>query len=302
MCIRDRSNSFTSVNGPNGPTENVPPYYIAMLDLPDGTVLMSRFSKQIYVYQPDGVPLASGKPTITGITRNVDQSYHLTGTLLNGISEGACYGDDIQMDSNYPLIRLRDAAGNVYYARSYNWSSTGVMTGNRPVSTEFSISTNLPAGVYSLVAVANGISSDPVSFFIGTLAITAQPQNKTVLDGQITAFSVAVAGDAPISIQWRKNNTDIPGATNSTYSLFPALLSDAGGYSAFVTNVTGAVTSSVAVLSVVPSVPLDYALYYSNFIWGAQSPYAVWYGQTNISHVGVASAQTFLMTNGQQAA
>jgi hypothetical protein len=88
------------VNGPNGPTENASPYLMAMLDLPDGTVLMSRFSKQIYVYQPDGSPLAAGKPTITSIASNTNQTYHLTGTLLNGISEGACYGDDIQIDSN----------------------------------------------------------------------------------------------------------------------------------------------------------------------------------------------------------
>jgi hypothetical protein len=294
------SNSFTSVNGPNGPTENVSPYIIAMLDLPDGTVLMSRFSRQLYVYQPDGSPLAAGKPTITSITQNTNQSYHLTGTLLNGISEGACYGDDIQMDSNYPLVRLRDAAGNVYYARTFNWSTSSVMTGNRPVTTEFSVPTNVPAGVYSLVAVANGISSDPVTFFIGSLAITAQPQGKTILEGQSASLTVGVAGDVPIAYQWRKDGTDIPGATTSTYSIGAAQVSDAGGFSALVTNVTGALTSSVAALAVIPTVPLPYALNNSNLLWGNMAS-PVWYGQTNISHDGVASAQTFLMTNGQQA-
>jgi Regulator of chromosome condensation (RCC1) repeat/Kelch motif len=294
------SNSFTAVNGPNGPTENISPYITAMLDLPDGTVLMSRFSRQIYVYQPDGFPLAFGKPTITSITQNTN-SYHLTGTGLNGISEGACYGDDIQMDSNYPLVRLRDAAGNVYYARTFDWSTSSVMTSNRPVTTEFSISTNVPAGVYSLVVVANGISSDPVPFFVGSLVITSQPQGETVLPGQAASFTVAAAGDVPIAYQWRKDGVIIPGATTSTYSIAAAQLTDAGGYSAFVTNVTGAVTSSVAALVVIPTVPLPFALNNSNFVWGNMAS-PVWYGQTNISHDGVASAQTFLMTNGQQAA
>jgi hypothetical protein len=294
------SNSFTAVNGPNGPTENVPPYFIAMLDLPDGTVLMSRFNRQIYVYQPDGSPLAAGKPTIGAITGNPDGSYHLTGTLLNGISEGASYGDDIQMDSNYPLVRLRDAAGNVYYARTFNWSTSSVMTGNRVVSTEFEVATNVPAGVYSLVAVANGISSDPVTFFLGSLAITAQPQNKTVLEGQSASFTVGAAGDVPIAYQWQKEGTDVFGATSSTYSIVAAQASDAGGYSAVVTNATGAITSSVATLVVIPTVPLPFALNNSSVVW-TNIAGGVWYGQTNISHDGVASAQTFLITNGQQA-
>jgi hypothetical protein len=294
------SNSFTPVNGPSGSTENIAPYETMFLDLPDGTVLYSRFGRQLYVYQPDGSPLAAGKPAITSISINPDKSYHLTGTGLNGISQGAAYGDDAQMDSNYPLVRLRSSGGTVYYARTYNWSSTGVMTGNRPVSTEFIVPTNVPAGIYSLVAVANGISSDPVNFFVGTLAITAQPQDLTVLQGQPATFSVGVAGDPPIGIQWRKDGTDISGATTNTYSIASAQLTDAGGYSVYVTNVTGAVTSSVATLVVVPTVPLPFALNTSNLVW-ANLGGPLWYGQTNISHDGVASAQTFFMTNGQQA-
>jgi hypothetical protein len=294
------SNSFTAVNGPNGPTENVSPYIIAMLDLPDGTVLMSRFNRQIYVYQPDGSPLASGKPTITSITQNTDKSYHLTGTQLNGISEGAAYGDDIQMDSNYPLVRLRDVAGNVYYARTFNWSTSSVMTGNRPVTTEFSVSTNVPSGIYSLVVVANGINSDPMPFFAGTLAVTSPPQSQTVLLGQPAGFIVGATGDLPLAYQWRKDGTDITGATSTSYSIGAAQLSDVGGYSAVVTNTTGAVTSSVATLLVIPTVPLPYALNNSNVVWTNMTGF-LWYGQTNISHDGAASAQTFLTANGQQA-
>ena len=137
-----------------------------MLDLPDGSVLFSYGnSGQLYVYQPDGTALTAGRPTIITITTNFYRSYHLTGTLLNGISEGASYGGDAEMNSNYPLARMtNNATGNVYYARTYNWSSTGVMTGTNIVSTEFMVPANLPAGNYSLVVVANGNSSAPVSF------------------------------------------------------------------------------------------------------------------------------------------
>jgi len=158
------TDSFTSVPGPTGPIDDVPAHACEMLDLPDGSVLFSDFGNQLYAYYPDGSPLPQGKPAISSITTNLDGSYHLTGTGLNGISEGAGYGDDAQMDSNYPLVRLTDANGTVYYARTFNWSSTSVMTSNRLVTTEFTLPNGLLGGTYSLVVVANGIGSDPVSF------------------------------------------------------------------------------------------------------------------------------------------
>src|SRR5205085_10169171 len=94
-------------------------------------------------YQPDGTPLPAGKPTISSISANPDGSYHLTGTGLNGISVGATYGDDAQMNTNFPLVRLTDSGGNVSYGRTFNWSSTGVQTGSALVSTDFT----LPSGV-----------------------------------------------------------------------------------------------------------------------------------------------------------
>ena len=70
------------------------------------------------------------------------------------------------MDSNYPIVRLTGRGGRVYYARTYNWSSTSVMTGTRPVTTEFTVplAAYADGGPFSLVVVANGISSEPVSF------------------------------------------------------------------------------------------------------------------------------------------
>jgi hypothetical protein len=147
-------------------------YSCRMLALPDGTILFTDGGNQLYVYQPDPAPIAAGKPTIsTIVANNVRVSYHLSGTKLNGISGGASYGDDAQMDSNYPLVRMTNSVTrNVYYARTYNWSSTDVQTGNTVVTTEFT----LPLlawqnpGAYSLVVVANGNPSDPVSFTVPT--------------------------------------------------------------------------------------------------------------------------------------
>jgi len=135
-----------------------------MLQLPNGRVLFSDWSTQLHAYTPTGSPLADGKPTIHSITWNGDGSLHLTGTLLNGISSGASYGDDLQMDSNYPLVRLSRGA-NGYYARTHHWSSTSVATGSQVLSTEFYLPAGLTPGSYSLVVVANGLPSNPVSFY-----------------------------------------------------------------------------------------------------------------------------------------
>jgi len=178
---------FVQENSPTGGlTDNVGSYEGLMLDLPDGTVLYSHENTDLYVYKPSNPILTAGKPTINSITPNADGSYHLTGTLLNGISEGAAYGDDAQMNSNYPLVRLTNSVGNVYYERTYNWSSTSVMTGNEVTATEFTNSADLPPGTYSLVVVANGFASDPVNFAIqpslsiyssGTNVVLSWPTN-----------------------------------------------------------------------------------------------------------------------------
>ncbi len=162
------SNAFTAVSAPGGgSTYGSAPYVLSFLCLPDGNVLMvgGQNSTSLYIYTPDGTPLAQGVPGIASITENLNGSYHLIGTNLNGISEGAAYGDDEQMDSNYPLVRMTNTtSGNVYFARTFNWNSTSVQTGNKLVTTEFSLPQSLPAGTYSLVVLANGNPSAPTNF------------------------------------------------------------------------------------------------------------------------------------------
>jgi hypothetical protein len=138
-----------------------------MLTLPSGQILWSNGHTQLYLYNPDGAPDPSWQPTISGVTDNGDGTFLLTGTQLNGISEGGGYGDDAEMSSNYPIVQLSDGNGNVFYARTFYWSNTGVATGNAPVSTYFTLPAGISPGDYSLTVVANGIASNPVDFVIG---------------------------------------------------------------------------------------------------------------------------------------
>ena len=155
---------FTRAGAPGGGFSiNMSCYLTNMLDLPDGTVLYGQQgSLQYYIYTPVGTPLASGKPTIARVRKNASGLYTITGTLFNGISEGANYGDDWQMATNYPIVRLTQGT-NVYYARTFNWNSTGVQRGAAKDTAKFTLPAGL-TGTFSLVVTANGISSDPVVF------------------------------------------------------------------------------------------------------------------------------------------
>jgi galactose oxidase-like protein len=182
------ANAFTLVASPTGGTNyNQPTYPETMLDLPDGTVLFAGFSPQPYIYQPDGSPLTAGKPVIKSVTANGDGSYHVTGTLFDGISEGAAFGDDWQMSTCRPLAHITNSAGNVLYCRTYNWSSTGVMTGTNILTTEMTLPAGTTNGTYPLFITANGNTSDAFYFTMGNVVSVTPPKiivvaNKTSLN------------------------------------------------------------------------------------------------------------------------
>jgi hypothetical protein len=129
------------------------------LVLPTGQVAMLNDSGKIAVYTPStGTGSSSWTPTISNITNNAGtNTFTLTGYQLNGLSEGAAYGDDNEMSSNYPIVQLTDQNGNITYARTFNWSLDGVASANSSVSF-----TEAATGSYLVTVIANGIASPTV--------------------------------------------------------------------------------------------------------------------------------------------
>jgi hypothetical protein len=80
--------------------------------------------------------------------------------------------------------------------------------------------------------------------------ITASPTNQSVVQGGNVTFSVAAVGAAPLSYQWARGGTTLPGATNTSLALTNVQFSQAGSYAVTVTNAGGSVTSSNAWLTV----------------------------------------------------
>src|SRR5260370_1072292 len=84
--------------------------------------------------------------------------------------------------------------------------------------------------------------------------ITSQPRSQSVSLGANVTFRVTASGTPSPSFQWRWNDTAVgAAATNSTLALTNLTLTQAGGYSAVVSNDGGAITSAVAVLDVDPT-------------------------------------------------
>lgn len=81
--------------------------------------------------------------------------------------------------------------------------------------------------------------------------ILGQPQNVTTNIGSPVSFGVAATGNAPLKYQWRFNGTNVlAGATGASVTLPVVSVADAGGYSVVVAKNYGAVTSTVATLTV----------------------------------------------------
>jgi hypothetical protein len=139
-----------------------------VLPLPNGQALVTGGSIT-WVYQGEGGANPGWAPTITTAPAAVQRgsTYVVSGTQLNGLSQAAAVGDELDAATNYPLVRITNqATGHVVYARTHGHSSMGVATGNRVVSTSFDVPLATEPGASSLVVVANGIASDPVSVVV----------------------------------------------------------------------------------------------------------------------------------------
>ena len=111
---------------------------------------------------------------------------------------------------------------------------------------EFSVVVSNSAGTVTSSNARLTVTATPVA-----PSITGQPFAKTVTAGQTATFTVEATGTSPFRYQWKKNGTNIDGATNSSYTTPDTLLIDNGTeYSVEVSNDLGTASSSVGILTV----------------------------------------------------
>jgi hypothetical protein len=169
---------LTGSNAPNDPGLKYGAYPDRMLVLPTGQLMFTDGNyNEVFVGTPSGAPLPQWRPVVNGITGGSGGVYTLTGLRLNGMDAGAAYGDDAEMDENYPIVRLTNVTNGVttvYYATTSNWSLLSVATGNTPESVTFKLPAGMPAGNYSLIVSGAGIDSFPVAIHVSSPTVSAE--------------------------------------------------------------------------------------------------------------------------------
>lgn len=81
-------------------------------------------------------------------------------------------------------------------------------------------------------------------------AITATPAGGSVTADTAVELTAGLTGSEPLSYEWRRNGTALPGATTATLTLSSAQTFDTGEYILEISNALGSVTSAPITLTV----------------------------------------------------
>lgn len=192
--------------------------------------------------------IKSADVSLAGTTDPGDAPSLTSQPVSQTVSAGANVSFGVAAEGTAPLV--------------YQWQKNG-----SPISGANAPTLNLPnvqgadSGSYRVV-VSNAAGSATSAVAVLSVetgpvapAITSQPASQTVVTGGSALFGVIATGTAPLSYQWYKDGSLIPGATTSSLSLSNVQFSDAGGYSVVVGNAAGTATSNTAALSVTDQLP-----------------------------------------------
>ncbi|MEY2408708.1 MAG: large repetitive protein, partial [Verrucomicrobiota bacterium] len=84
-------------------------------------------------------------------------------------------------------------------------------------------------------------------------SVVSGPNGTNVFEGLPVTFAVNVSNPDPIVCQWQQNGTNLPGATNATYTIASTKISDNGAtFRCILSNPLGTTNTPIATLSVVP--------------------------------------------------
>jgi PKD repeat protein len=180
-----------------------------------------------------------GVVTSATVTLTVNATTAIT---VQPVSQTVCAGTNVTFSVTATgsglTYQWRKGGSNIGGATASSYTITGVVAGD--------------AGSYDVVVTGacGTVTSTAATLTVNAVTvITAQPTSQTVCAGTPVTFTVTATGTG-LSYQWRKNGTNIGGATSATYTIASAVAGDAGNYDVVVSGTCGNVNSAVVTLTV----------------------------------------------------
>ena len=191
------TNAFTQV-ADNSDVSAVVSFEWNFLNLPNGQIMaLTTDLSDIWYYTPSGTVNAAAAPIVSSSQPPrlvAGATYKIQGQQLGGLTQGSYYGDDQQMATNYPIVKItNNFSGHAQYARSYQLSTYSITPG--VVGTVYvTMPQTIEPGGSTVNVIANGSPSIPVQ-------AVAQPS--------LTAKAPNFNGDAASDLLWRNADGQI---------------------------------------------------------------------------------------------
>ncbi|HZR18798.1 MAG TPA: immunoglobulin domain-containing protein [Verrucomicrobiae bacterium] len=152
---------------------------------------------------------------------------------------------------------LLSAAGTAPLSYQWQFNGAALPNGTNSALTLNNIQPGQAGAYQAIVSNSAGSVTSAVAQLTVLVppSIVSQPASQTVSVGGTATFQVAANGSTPLNYQWLFNGTALTRATSTSLTLNNVQSSQAGGYSALVSNSAGSVTTAVAQLTVVAQSP-----------------------------------------------
>ncbi len=182
--------------------------------------------------------------TLVGMTTSIGFKEYVVRTIA--ASDSATAFNNVALLDNTTFVSQDLVYGPLFPANDILYGKAAVSSTSTTMTNDSITLTSAPGSGTTRGCLAGLIITDkPV--------ILAQPEGPAdvVFNGESFSLNADAFGVLPLSYQWRKNGTSIPGATTSSYSKTVATTNDSGVYTLVVTNAYGAASSVSAAVTVV---------------------------------------------------
>ncbi len=168
---------------------------------------------------------------------------------------GATANFDVAVFGSLPVsYQWRKGGANLYDGGNVSGSGSSVLTLHNVTPADVTSYSVVISNVYG--SVTSGVAALQIE--IAPPAIVSEPISQTVLAGTTVSLDVQVTGDEPLFYQWQVDGTNLAdsgnlsGSSTPTLTVASATVANGGVYSVVVSNALNTVSSTGALLTVLP--------------------------------------------------